>query len=163
MNKKIIILLLVISTFTFLFPKFQARAESPALSKDVLIELTNKERILNGKIPLKESSVLNKVAMLKAKDEANKGYFAHTSIEGKSSWYWFALVGYKFTTIGENLAVLFNDEKSVVQAWMNSPSHKANILRSKFTQIGMAVVSGLYKGQKTSYVVEVFGNPKNIK
>lgn len=128
-------------------------------SKDLIL-LTNIERERNNLPLLKENEILNRVAQLKAEDMVRNGYFAHNSLSGQDPWYWFKLAGYRYTNAGENLAILFKDSHSIVSGWMNSPSHRANILDSKFTQIGMAVVKGNYNGVETSYVVEVFGNPQ---
>lgn len=156
---------LIIVSAVFLMPH-QLIASSTSInsvSTVALIELTNIERVQNGLPKLKESTLLNLVAKLKAEDMVKNGYFSHNSITGKDSWYWFRKVGYKYLNAGENLAVLFNNSEDVVNAWMNSPSHRANILQPKYSEIGMAVVKGTYNGVETSYVVEVFGNPDNSK
>jgi hypothetical protein len=69
---------------------------------------------------------------------ATKGYFAHTSPEGLTPWHWFDLVKYHYSYAGENLAVYFSDTHSTVVAWLNSPTHRANLLSTKYTQTGLA-------------------------
>ena len=98
-----------------------------------LISLTNSERQKDGLPALKENATLDKVAKLKAQDMVKNGYFAHNSPSGKTPWYWFKIAGYKYTSAGENLATLFDDSKSVVEGWMNSPLHRANILAEKYS------------------------------
>jgi hypothetical protein len=98
--------------------------------------------------------------MLKAQDMAAKGYFAHTSPEGRSPWYWFDQAGYKFIFAGENLAVNFDETKDVENALLASPTHRANILDKNFTEIGIATYPGEYKGMRTTFVVESFGTPQ---
>ena len=90
------------------------------------------------------------------------GYFAHTSPSGLTPWYWFGNVGYDFTYAGENLAVNFSDSQDVTRAWLNSPEHRANIMDSNYTQIGIATAQGTYNGQSATYVVELFGSPANL-
>ncbi|MEI7709136.1 MAG: CAP domain-containing protein [bacterium] len=132
--------------------------ENSAISPQTLIELTNKERILKGRIPLKESSTLDEVAKLKVENMTKIEYFAHVNPEGKTPWYWFKIAGYKYTDAGENLAVMYDDADSVIKSWIDSPTHRANILEGKFTEIGTAVARGVYEGVETNYIVEVFGN-----
>jgi hypothetical protein len=96
---------------------------------------------------------------MKAEHMAEHEYFAHVSPDGIDPWYWFHRSGYKFEKAGENLAINFVDSGDVNRAWMDSPGHRANILNGNFTEIGIAAVSGTYKGKKTIYVVQLFGTP----
>ena len=125
----------------------------------VLDNLSNQNRKNNHLPTLSVNSLLNKVAELKAKDMANKGYFAHISPDGKTPWYWFNLVGYKYEYAGENLAVNFTDSEDVALAWMNSPTHRENIIKNAYTEIGTGVASGTYNGLPTIYVAQVYGRP----
>jgi hypothetical protein len=90
---------------------------------------------------------------------ATKGYFAHTSPEGVTPWYWFAKAGYKFIYAGENLAVNYNQSQTVETAWLNSPTHRANIMNENFTEMGVATAVGEYNGAPATFVVELFGMP----
>lgn len=126
----------------------------------VLVDYANKDREAQNYNHLLINSVLTKAAQMKADDMAAKGYFAHTSPEGKNPWYWFKQAGYDFVYAGENLAVNFNESVEVNQAWMNSPGHKANIMNERFTEIGIATAQGLYQGKPTIFVVQLFGRPK---
>ena len=130
-----------------------------AVITGVLVDLTNTSRLSQDLNPLEFSPILASAAQLKANDMASKSYFAHTSPEGKSPWYWFKEGGYSFLYAGENLAVNFVDSEDVVLAWMNSPGHRANILNDKFTEIGIAMAPGTYNGQNSIYVVQLFGQP----
>lgn len=97
---------------------------------------------------------------MKAQDMATKGYFAHTSPEGKKTpWYWLKQVGYQYQYAGENLAINFTDSKDVTNAWMNSPTHKANIVKDKYTEVGTGIATGLYEGRETVFVAQVYANP----
>jgi hypothetical protein len=125
----------------------------------VLADLTNTER-QDQKLPtLTVSPILNQAADMKAKDMATNGYFAHTSPGGKTPWYWLDAVGYKYQYAGENLAINFSDSKDVTTAWMNSPTHRANIVKGNYTEIGTGVASGVYQGRETIFVAQVYANP----
>lgn len=125
----------------------------------VLVDLVNTDRTSDSLHGLTVSPVLEAAAQAKANDMAAKGYFAHTSPEGKDPWYWFKLVGYKYSYAGENLAVDFTDSGDVNAAWMNSPTHRDNILNPHYTEIGIATASGYYQGRPTIFVVQEFGMP----
>ena len=126
---------------------------------NVLIDLTNSERQAVGVRQLKKSLYLQEAARRKANDMAEKGYFAHTSPDGATSWYWFREAGYRYQYAGENLAVNFVDSKDVESAWMRSPSHRANILNKNYTEIGVATSKGRFGGREATFVVQMFGRP----
>lgn len=125
----------------------------------VLVDLTNDVRKSNNEDTLTRSDILDTAARLKAQDMASIGYFAHTSPKGITPWYWFDKAGYMFTYAGENLAINFTESVDVEDAWLNSPTHKANILNGHFSQIGIATMDGIYQGRPTTYVVQMFGTP----
>ena len=130
-----------------------------AVVPPALIELANDYRAGINLAPLKINPVLVLAAELKAQDMALKNYFAHTSPEGLSPWYWFDKAGYNFAYAGENLAIDFSESANVNAAWMNSPGHRANILNKNFTEIGIATAKGYYQGRETIFVVQLFGKP----
>jgi hypothetical protein len=125
----------------------------------VLISLTNQERAANGVGQLTENTLLDQAAQLKANDEAAKGYFAHVSPDGTEPWHWIEAAGYNYLYAGENLAINFDDSSQVEQAWMNSPTHRANIVKPEYTDIGIAVAQGMYEGKETTFVVQYFASP----
>jgi hypothetical protein len=90
---------------------------------------------------------------------AKNSYFAHVSPSGLNSWYWFKQAGYSFSYAGENLAVDFTDSDAVNQAWLDSPTHRANILNGHYTEIGIATAEGTFEGHPTTFVVQMFGRP----
>ncbi len=130
-----------------------------AVLPNILNSLTNQNRQLNNEPILTVNPLLNKVAELKAEDMAQSGYFDHTSPTGKTPWYWFDLVGYKYQYAGENLAIDFTNSVDVDNAWMSSIGHRANILKESYTEVGTAVATGTYQGNPTTFVVQVFGKP----
>jgi len=129
------------------------------ISAPEIIRLTNVERNNVGLKSLTENSSLDTAAGLKAADMFAKNYWAHYAPDGTSPWYFFNLVGYQYSTAGENLARDFATSSGVVAAWMASPGHKANILNENFTEIGVAVANGNLLGEDTTLVVQLFGRP----
>ncbi len=125
-----------------------------------IVDLTNHERSNLSAPVLTRSALLDQAAELKAENMAKNKYFAHFSPDGTSPWYWLDQVGYSYVHAGENLAIYFSDSEAVVKAWMKSPSHRANIIDSNYTEIGIGTAKGVYKGYKTVYVVQLFGTPK---
>lgn len=125
----------------------------------VLTSLTNEARAENNLPALSESPLLAQAARLKAEDMASRGYFAHTSPNGVTPWHWLSEVGYRYGAAGENLAVNFFESEDVTRAWMDSPTHRANIVRGDFTEIGIGVASGIYQGRNTIFVAQFFGKP----
>jgi hypothetical protein len=130
-----------------------------AILPAVVVQLTNEERVENDAPLLVRSSVLDAAATLKAEDMAQNGYFSHDSPTGVTPWHWFEMVNYSFTHAGENLAVYFTDSGEVVDAWMNSPGHRANIVDGDYREIGIGTARGTYNGYDTVYVVQLFGTP----
>lgn len=128
----------------------------------VLVSLTNADRSKNGVGELTENALLAKAAKLKAEDMAAKGYFAHVTPDGKEPWHWLELAGYQYEYAGENLAVDFEDSKDVEEAWMDSPTHRANIVKGAYTEVGIATAQGTYKGEEVTFVVQFFGSPKAV-
>ena len=126
----------------------------------VLIDLTNQNRASGNLSPLTYSPLLEKASHLKAEDMAANGYFAHNSPQGLTSWYWFAKVGYDYKYAGENLAVNFTNSEDVSNGWMNSPTHRANIMSPDYKEIGISMAPGVYQNNNTIFVVQMFGTPK---
>jgi hypothetical protein len=125
----------------------------------VIVGLTNENRQTSQLSELSINPVLEVAAQRKADHMARLSYFAHTSPDGVTPWYWFKDAGYEYLYAGENLAVNFIDSEDVDKAWMNSPTHRSNILNGKFTEIGVATARGTYKGRETVFVVQLFGRP----
>jgi uncharacterized protein YkwD len=140
--------------FTFVYV---ARASGIAPSS--VIELTNSARTANGLGTLSENAQLSEAANAKAKDMLKKDYFAHTSPSGRDPWYWIKQAGYAYKAAGENLAINFTDANEQQSAWMKSATHRANILNTRYQEIGVAVVEGKIDGQNSIVTVELFGTP----
>ncbi len=128
-------------------------------SAQEIIDLTNAKRVQNGLGPLVYNGQLATAAAAKAQDMFAVNYWAHNSPLGRTPWSFINAVGYRYIYAGENLARDFNDAGSVVDAWMNSPSHRENILDANFKEIGVAVSSGKLTGVDGILVVQMFGTP----
>lgn len=133
-----------------------------AIQSAFLVDLANEDRAEQGFGQLTINDKLVLAAQMKANDMAEKSYFAHTSPEGITPWHWFEESEYKYIYAGENLAVNFNRSEDVEEAWMNSPLHRANILNSRYKEIGIATSEGVYKGKNTTFVVQMFGTPSSL-
>ena len=158
LNSLIILVMLsqiVLTTFSRIVPGVLGIATS--ITAQELIDLTNAKRQENGLPALQLNSVLSQAAQQKAADMIAKNYWAHSSPDGLTPWAFFKNVNYKYLYAGENLARDFTDSAGVVNAWMNSPTHKDNILSNRYREIGIAVVNGTFQGQPTTLVVQLFG------
>ena len=133
------------------------------LSNKDVIDITNRYRKENGNLTLlKENSKLDFSAEKKLQDMFAKQYFEHISPSGVGVGDLGNQVSYEYIIIGENLALgNFKDKKSLVDAWMASPGHRANILNKKYTEIGVSVGRGTYNGKSVWMAVQHFGLPKS--
>ena len=160
----IVLIILFFETATFFVPTLNYvnmidSGNMAAVLPAVLSTFTNEERETQKLPTLAINPLLTKAAELKASDMASKGYFAHTSPEGKTPWYWIDQVGYNYQYAGENLAINFTDSKDVTNAWMASPTHRANILKGKYTEIGTGIATGIYQGNQTIFVAQIYASP----
>ncbi|MFA6270096.1 MAG: CAP domain-containing protein [Candidatus Paceibacterota bacterium] len=153
----LVVLVLLMGTVpSFRAPIFDSLS---AIYASVLVNLTNKDRVSANLSELKVNALLEKAAQMKADDMATKGYFAHNTPEGFTPWYWLGKAGYEYIYAGENLAVNFEESSQVETAWMNSRGHFLNIMNPKYTEIGIATSTGMYKGRQAVFVVQMFGTP----
>lgn len=131
------------------------------LTASAIIKETNLQRLENGELPaLTENELLAEAALAKAKDMFEKQYFEHNSPDGVTPGQLVQNAGYEFIVAGENLILgNFSSEKELVQAWMDSPGHRANILNNKYTEIGVAIIKGVYEGRSAWIGVQEFGLP----
>lgn len=129
-----------------------------AISNSGLVSLVNSSREQAGLGDLATNSQLAEAAQSKADDMLANQYFAHTSPEGKTPWDFIKASGYPYVYAGENLAIGYTDTADLFNAWMNSSSHRENILSPNFRDIGVAQASGLYDGTETTVTVQMFGS-----
>lgn len=125
-----------------------------------LLEATNASRSANNLKPLTLSSKLDTSAQLKANDMVAKNYWSHIAPDGTEPWFWFDQAGYVYAAAGENLAYGFNSSADVEAAWMNSESHKANIV-GDYEDVGFGIASSAsFQGGEYTVVVAHYGKPR---
>ena len=105
-----------------------------------VVKLVNEQRAKYNLAPLAMNWELARVARYKSQDMADKGYFSHTSPTYGSPYTMMKAFGITYRTAGENIAYGYSSPKAVVEAWMNSEGHRANILNTTYTQIGVGYV-----------------------
>lgn len=127
-----------------------------------IIALTNDIRTHLSLNTLIENKNLSMAAYDKAQDMMIGQYFAHTGPDGRSVRDWLGKAGYHYNVAGENLAMGFASANQVVDAWVKSPTHYANLIDKDFTEIGVGMISGAYLGEETTLVAQYFGEPKTI-
>lgn len=140
----------------------RAKFEAPGafLTASGVIAQTNSNRELLGRPALKENKLLAQAALAKVKDMFQGQYFEHISPTGRGPADLAKQAGYVYITVGENLALgNYKDDAALVEAWMNSLGHRANILHDRFTEIGVAVMKGQFEGKTTWLAVQEFGRP----
>lgn len=130
---------------------------SANISPDEVVRITNEKRIQNGLRPLTVNNKLAAAAYTKGRHMIDNDYWAHVAPDGTQPWKFIADFGYKYRFAGENLARDFSNPASVVDAWMNSKTHRDNLLSSKYSEIGIGVVEGDLAGVDTTIVVQFFG------
>ena len=135
------------------FPKATAFSGTPRAAAasvdpgptDQVLTLVNAERAKAGCSPLTENAKLTKAAQDHSQDMADHQNMSHTGSDGSSMADRLTRVGYAFRTAGENVAYGYDSPESVMDGWMNSPGHKANILNCAFKEIGIGLAQpGFY-------------------
>jgi uncharacterized protein YkwD/uncharacterized protein YukE len=131
------------------------------LTRAGTINITNQMRRQNGNLSaLTENTLLDQDAQKKLQDMFARQYFEHVSPSGLGPADQAKAIGYQYAIIGENLALgNFKNDASLLDAWMNSPGHRANILNAKYQDIGVAVGKGVFEGKTTWLAVQEFGRP----
>src|SRR3989344_7329165 len=133
-----------------------------AVVQSEIITLTNTVRAESKVGSVIENTQLNAAAQAKANDMATQGYFAHVGPDGREPWAWVTEAGYNYQWAGENLAVHFVDSRDIIHAWMASPSHRANLVKLVYTDIGVGIANGIYQGQPVTFVVQYFGKQEPL-
>ncbi len=107
-----------------------------------VLEVMNRERAARGLQPLRLNRQLSLAATDRVRDMFALHYFDHFNPDGMSPFVWAVRRGYRYRTIGENLALGYRSAERVVHGWMNSPGHRANLLGRSFNEVGVTVASG---------------------
>ncbi|MGJ5893240.1 CAP domain-containing protein [Streptomyces niveiscabiei] len=119
-----------------------------------VLELTNRERVRAGLGPLAPDGPLARAARAYCVDMAARAFYSHTSPEGTQPWDRAKAAGSAKRSIGENIACGQRSAAEVVEGWMNSPGHRANILKADFTHLGVGFAGG---GPAGTYWTQLFG------
>ena len=127
-----------------------------------LLNDTNNTREKNKLGTLVLNEELSNAAYKKALDMFENDYWAHVSPSGTEPWDFILAQGYDYTYAGENLAKNFSSSSDVVKAWIESPSHRENLLNKNYKEVGFAVVNGTLNGYETTLVVQMFGQPRDL-
>jgi uncharacterized protein YkwD len=124
---------------------------------DQVVSLTNAQRLANGCKALTVNGTLTAVAQAHSQDMATRDYFDHVDPEGRSPFDRMTAAGYQFSSAAENIAAGQPTPAAVLDAWMNSAGHRANILNCSLTQIGVGYATG---GRYGTYWTQDFGTPR---
>jgi len=127
------------------------------ISIQEVVDMTNKKRTEVGLSTLNYNAQLSAAAKAKGEHMLQNDYWAHIAPDGTEPWKFFNDSGYSYRYAGENLARDFSSAAAAIDAWMASPSHKDNMLSSKYREIGIAVVEGDLNGVDTTIIVQLFG------
>jgi len=126
-----------------------------------IVALTNLERNKLSLAPLIANVQLTTAAQKKAEHILAEQYFSHNSLDGEKFSTWVKEENYRYLVVGENLAMGFNSAEEVLNAWMNSPLHKENILNPRYRDIGIGIIRGQMNGKETEIIVQYFGVTAN--
>lgn len=141
----------------------KAKKTSPAeslLTSIGVITGTNDARVKNGRGTLVENKFLTVAAHARIKDMFEKQYFEHQSPSGVKPADVAEKAGYEYLQFGENIAMgNFGNDQALVDAWLNSPPHRENIMKAQFSEIGVAVERGKLFGKDVWLAVQLFGKP----
>ncbi len=134
---------------------YSAKVESAQLHQE-----TNQARARQRLAPLQHNATLSKAAQAKVEDMVAKKYWGHVAPDGTTPWHFFEQAGYSYQAAGENLAYGFLSSNEVIGAWMQSESHRANVL-GDYTEVGFGVKRATnFEGNDTIVVVAFYGTPK---
>lgn len=154
---KIFTVFLLLSFSLVAFPG-QAAVEQ-SLNAESLLALVNADRTREGLTPLVMDARLRLAAEAKARHLLANGYFAHYSPDGVKPWDFIKSVGFAYSFAGENLALNYTNSYELEKDFLGSPEHRDNLLSPLYSQTGIAVVSGIYKGEPAVVTVQMFASP----
>jgi hypothetical protein len=152
------IFMIIIWSLRILGPTITTFAQSSIDPAD-LMNRVNLERTQRFIPSLTHDSRLTSAAVAKSNDMIARSYFAHINPDGNYIWPTIETAGYTpYLALGENLAMDFSSASAVVQAWMDSPTHRSNIVNTIFQDQGMGSVFGLFSpGHNSVLITNTFG------
>lgn len=136
-------------------------AYATEMSSGGLLYATNNQRATSGKSSLKLNSSLNSAAQAKANDMVARNYWSHNTPDGQEPWIFIDNTGYSYTKAGENLAYGFGTSNETITGWMNSPTHRDNMLDGGFSEVGFGYANGAnFNGDgEETVVVAMYAQP----
>lgn len=142
----------------------QVLGSSEGLGASSLLTATNSARQAQHEPQLAENTLLSRAAQAKANDMVQRNYWSHTTPDGKQPWSFIDKTGYKYQVVGENLAYGFSNSDEVIRGWLNSPSHRENLLSGDYRDVGFGIASSKdfnHSGPET-VVVALYGEPGHL-
>lgn len=139
-------------------PTYHPSHKEEPLSADAIIQLTNSVRLQHGLLPFNQNHLLNQIAEARVRDMFEKQYFDHVSPIGEGPSDTARRVGYDYKRLGENIATgPFTSSQKILDAWMQSPGHRNNIISVETDEIGVAWARGTMNGSEIVLAVQIFG------
>ena len=129
------------------------QTEGTEISAESIVAAMNAERRQRGLRELRLDPRLNAAAADRTRDMFAKGYFNHVAPDGTQPFVWVRNHHYRYATIGENLADGYRSARAVVDGWMRSPGHRANVLGNSFQDVGLSIVRGSPTRRTNGYTV----------
>ncbi|MFZ2491692.1 MAG: CAP domain-containing protein [Thermoanaerobaculia bacterium] len=141
--------------FAILLSAASAVAETREITPDSVLAEMNLRRLAERLPPLSAEARMMAAARDRMRDMEDLGYWGHVAPDGRSPFLWLHLRNYRYANAGENLANGFETVRLLVDSWMESPGHRANILSPLFTECGIDVIEGSTRGRATGKSVIV--------
>lgn len=132
---------------------------SSTITVPEVLRQVNQQRKAAGLEPLKLNDALSAAAQAKARNMMENSYWSHNSPSGVEPWDFIDQAGYDYQKAGENLARNFSATPDMITAWLDSPTHRENLLGKDYEDTGIAVLQGEMDGVPTTLVVQMFANP----
>src|SRR5829696_4541252 len=129
---------------------------APSSQQQQVVDMTNQRRAEAGVPAVRVNSALSAAAQRHSQDQANRNRMSHTGSDGSNAGTRIARTGYRACAWGENVAAGQPDAQHVMQSWMNSPDHRANILSRNYYDIGVGLA---YSSGGTPYWTMVLARP----
>lgn len=158
-------ILVAVKAFAFLIPlmipgaSYADTLPAKPITNTAIVEGANTARVAAGLTKLVTDQRLALAAQTKAEDMVKNGYFSHTAPNGETALDLIRKTDYPVHYAAENLAVHFVKADDVQQGWMDSPTHRLNIMDPRYQDIGVGVANGYFEHQETTFVVELMGSP----
>jgi uncharacterized protein YkwD len=136
-------------------------SDSNEITVENVLRLMNEYRAHSSLKPLSADDRLMRAANDRMRHMEEESYWGHHSPDGLSPFSWVTLRSYEFNSVGENLACGFDTAGLLVEAWMESPGHRANILSTDYEDCGISIIDGSTKGPATGKsIVVMFAKKK---